>query len=196
MDDPRAAILSTAARLFARNGYDSTSLQDIARQMGLTKAGIYHYFATKQEILDSIILDLLTDMQAQVARQIPAAGSAPERLRAFIAAHVEFIVANLAEFRTVFHGRGGVATGFSESQIAVRDSYQGMLLDILRDGRDRGAFDIDDLSLQARAILGMLNWTSRWYHPDGPKSAAQIAEGYFRTIHRGIGVTAGQGASG
>lgn len=187
MDAPRETILLTAARLFAVQGYDGTSLQDIASAVNFTKAGLYHYFASKQEILDSIILKLLADMRVRVGEQVLAQADHAGRLRAFMVAHVAFITENLAEFRTMFGARGGVGQAYTPDQIKAREAYADMLLQILRDGHAAGAFLTDaDPSIAAQGILGMLNGVSRWYRPTGPRSAESIAETFFRMVHAGL----------
>ncbi len=186
IDAPRETIVATAARLFAERGYDGTSLQDIAQAVTFTKAGLYHYFATKQEIFDSIILKLLADMREQVGAKVAAEARPEDRLRAFMTGHARFIDENLAEFRTMFGARGGAGQPYTPEQAAARDAYAAILLGILEEGRAAGAFEIEDTGLQARGILGMLNWMARWYCPGGERPAAEIAEGFFRTVHRGL----------
>jgi AcrR family transcriptional regulator len=185
---PRAAILRAAAGLFAARGYDGTSLNDIAAQVGLTKAGLYHYFASKHEIFDRIILQLLAEMQAEVSAAVAAAAAAgPEaRLAAFMRGHADFLARHLAEFRTLFGGRGGAAAPYTPDEIAARRAYEAGLVAILEDGRQSGAFAFADAGEQARAILGMLNWMSRWWRPGRDRPAAEIAADFHRTFCLGL----------
>lgn len=186
IDAPRETILMASARLFAEQGYEGTSLQDIASAVKFTKAGLYHYFASKQDIFDQIILKLLADMRARVEEQVAAQTTPADRLYAFMQAHAAFLTENLAEFRTMFGARGGVGQAYTPDQIAAREAYAGVLLQILREGQATGAFVLDDVAIPAQGILGMLNGMSRWYRPAGPGTASDIADGFFRMIHAGL----------
>ena len=67
IDDPRSTIFARAALRFSQNGFAQTSLQDIAADVGLSKAAVYHYFPTKQVIYEAIVVDLLRRLYEAVA---------------------------------------------------------------------------------------------------------------------------------
>ena len=79
---PRERILEEAAKLFAHSGYDGSSVADLAAALGVSKAAIYHYFTTKQDIYDAIILAVLEGLtrhvgQALTRRRARPSGCAP-----------------------------------------------------------------------------------------------------------------------
>lgn len=186
IDAPRETIRAAAARLFAEQGYEGTSLQDIARAVKVTKAAVYHYFPTKQDIFDAIVLSLLNDMRAEVLAAIASEKQPDLQLRAFLRCHAGFIARNLAEFRTMFGSRGGTGQVYTPEQIAARAAYEQILRDILSEGAATGALMVGDLPTSARAILGMLNWLSRWFAADGDRTAEEIADGMAMLVLNGL----------
>lgn len=70
--------------------------------------------------------------------------------------------------------------------MALRDRYEGLLRTILQRGMEEGAFRPLDVGLTARAILSLLNWMIRWFRPEGPLRAAEVARFYFDLILRGL----------
>ncbi|WP_216665241.1 TetR/AcrR family transcriptional regulator [Pseudoruegeria sp. HB172150] len=187
MTDPVGSILGAAAGLFAGKGYEGASLQDVARAVGMTKAGIYHYFGSKQDLYDAIVLSVLSDMLENAQAAVAQADGHDTRLRAFMVSHGRYLQENHDKYRASFIGRaGGDTTGYTENQIDARRNYTRFLEQIIRDGCADGAFETDDVPTTARGILGMLNWMARWYQPTGPKNAAEIADGYATLILAGL----------
>ena len=186
MEAPRVTILAHAASLFAATGYDGTSLQDVARSVGISKAAVYHYFATKQQIYDEIVVALLQKLEVFVRQRVNAASGAEEKVRAFMIAHAGFMEENFTEFVTLLHGHGGTIRPRGEAEVAARDGYEKFLRKILRDARDRGELKIDNVASISRAILSMLNWMSRWFRPTGARRATEFADEYFSILYGGL----------
>lgn len=186
IDAPRETILAHAASLFATMGYETTSLQDVAKAVGISKAAVYHYFATKQQIYDEIVVAMLHQLEAFVRQRIEAPDRSENGVRAFMVAHATFMEENFTEFVTLLHGHGGTERIRSPAEIAARDSYEAFLRAVLQDAQDRGELSIQNVASASRAILSMLNWMSRWFRPTGPRRAADFAEEYFTIIYQGL----------
>ncbi|WP_319771936.1 TetR/AcrR family transcriptional regulator [Breoghania sp.] len=184
--DPQRTICDAAASLFAAKGYDGTSLQDVASAVGMTKAGLYHYFRNKQDLFDSIVLGVLSDMLDSARERVAGAKEGAERVAAFMVAHALYFEENRDHYRAAFIGRGGDLYVFTPEQMQARRAYTDFLKDILEEGKARGAFTFDDAPLVARGILGMLNWMTRWYNPQGEKTAEEIAGTYAQIVLKGI----------
>ncbi len=187
IEAPRQTILAYAARLFAENGYEQTSLQDVAASVGMSKAAVYHYFPTKQTIYDEIVFDLLGGLLRHVRAGVDNAGSDVDRLQAFMVAHADYFEDNYISFVTLLHGVGGIGRAVTDKrQIEVRNEYEALLRTILANGVANGSLVIDDVRMGAIAVLSMLNWMSRWYRPGGEKRAHDVAEHYFRILYSGF----------
>lgn len=186
--EPRERILDAAARLFARCGYENSSIADLATAIGVSKAAIYHYYATKQEIYDAIILDVLAGLIAEVSHAVSQETTSSARLRQFMVAHARYFESRHPQFVTMLIGYSGMAMTEREDASRLRDDYEQLLRAIIAEGVTRGEFRAMDVAAAGRAVLSMLNWMARWYRPGGAQSAEDIADGYFDLLSGGMSV--------
>ncbi|MGN6458186.1 MAG: TetR/AcrR family transcriptional regulator [Achromobacter mucicolens] len=183
---PRERILEEAAKLFARSGYDGSSISDLAAAIGVSKAAIYHYYPTKQDIYDAIILQVLEGLTQTVGRDVAGAMGGVARLRAFMVGHARYFEQHHAQFVTMLIGYSGMALSEREDAARLRDSYEKLLRDVIAQGVADGAFRALDVAATGRAVLSMLNWMVRWYKPGQGDSAETIADGYFDLLVGGM----------
>lgn len=187
INDPHLAIRRAAAALFAGRGFESTSLQDVATAVGVTKAGLYHYFPTKRGLFEAIVLGTLQELQDGATAAIAAKANHQDKLIAFMVAHARYFSENGDNYKASFFGHGGGdLSNFTKDQLASRKAYLCLLEGVLEGGVREGTLKVPDIPVVARGILGMLNWMARWYRPDGSQTAPQIAETYAKTILSGI----------
>jgi TetR/AcrR family transcriptional regulator len=179
-DDQRDTILARAAELFADQGYTATSMNDIAAACGVSKAGVYHYYRDKRELLFQITAGHVARLEQVVAdvldesRSAASTGSAEARLRALILRFVrEYADAQnehrvltedvrfLAddERRQVQQAQRRVVSAFADAIAAVRPN-------LARNELDRPL---------AMLLFGMINWMFTWLRPDGSLTHEQMA---------------------
>jgi AcrR family transcriptional regulator len=187
MPAPRETILRAASNLFAQRGFATTSLMDIARAVGISKAAIYHYFPTKQVIFDAIVVDLLQRLHDHVAATLPpASAGVAERLQAAMRGHAEFFEANYTEYVTLLHGFGGLNRIVSDQEREIRNRYEGLFRSIVAAGIEDGAMRVGSAPVVARGALSMLNWMTRWFDPKGERRAVDFAGDYFDMLAHGV----------
>ncbi|WP_234553857.1 TetR/AcrR family transcriptional regulator [Thermus caliditerrae] len=181
----RDRILEEAARLFTQKGYEATSVQDLAEVLGLSKAALYHYFRSKEEILYEVSLLALRGLVEAGERALEEPD--PKRaLLAFMQGHARFFEENYPFFVTMLQGIQSLSPERRAQTVALRDRHEGNLRRILRWGMEEGAFRQVDVALAGRAILSMLNWMIRWFRPGGPLRAEEVARFYFELILKGL----------
>lgn len=179
-------ILRGAAAAFRDRGYAATSVRDIARRLRMTPGNLYYYFRNKQDLL-YFCQDHSLDVLLREARRIAAdPGPADAKVRALVRSQVLCLLDEL-------HGSAGhiefhaIPPGRLKKVIAKRDEYErlvrGMVEEAVRAGRLAGA----DPKLLTLAILGAVNWTARWYRPEGEWSPEAIADGFADFLVRGLG---------
>jgi AcrR family transcriptional regulator len=187
-DNQRERVIACAAELFAREGYENVGLGRLAETVGISKAGVYHYFRAKQDILDAIVattLDGLMDTVFAAVEEVPAPR---ERLAAFMTAHAAYFEANYWAFTTMLVGFGGLRSRAARGPVVEqRDRYERLLRQIIADGIERGDFRPVHVPTASRAALSMLNWMARWFDPSGPERATDFAAGYADLLLDGIG---------
>ncbi|KRE02361.1 TetR family transcriptional regulator [Bosea sp. Root670] len=185
--DARNRILDDAARLFAQDGYDGTSLGELAASVGVTKAAIYHYFPNKKEIYEAIIVRTLEGLRRHVS-QVTAQASGPEEtLVRFMIAHADFFEEHYDGFLAMLVGYGGMenVVMIAEAQ-KLRDDHEQALRQIIADGVAQGAFRPVGIDTTSRAILSMLNWMVRWFKPGKGRRAAAFAQDYCDLMLGGL----------
>lgn len=180
-------ILRESAKLFAANGYDGTSMQDIAAAVGIKKASIYHFFADKAEIHRTIVVLSLTRLTELVQDRQRGLERAADRVEAFARAHAQHIAESAPFYFTAALGYNEIIDPAAKAKVQrMRDGYEEALRGIIRDGIQAGEFRELDVKLAARAIISCLNWMARWWRPDGADSAEKIASDYVKLIIRGF----------
>jgi AcrR family transcriptional regulator len=180
-------ILRESAKLFAANGYDGTSMQDIASAVGIKKASIYHFFADKAEIHKTIVVLSLTRLTDLVQDRQRGLTLASDRVEAFARAHAQHIAESAPFYFTAALGYNEIVDAAAKAKVQrMRDGYEEALRGIIREGIHAGEFRELDVKLAARAIISCLNWMARWWRPDGPDTAETIASDYVKLIIRGF----------
>lgn len=169
-------LLRLAAALFRQKGYAGSSTRELAGQLGIQKASLYHHIRGKEDLLFAISVGSLEHITAAVS----AAGAAAEpggRLRAMIAAHMQTALADQDMHTTMLIELRSLSPGRQEQVRARRDQYQALLRDAVAadqaEGRLRADIEAGCLTL---SLLNLLNWTIFWFDPAGPRSPRELAE--------------------
>jgi AcrR family transcriptional regulator len=161
-------VLRRAIDLFNRQGYDGTSMGDLARELGFTKSAIYHHVPSKAHLLQQALDEALDELSAAVAsatRQTDGL-SAYERLRRVVERSVEVLVAHQPAVTLLLRVRGN-----SEPELAAlqrRRELDAQLARLVRAAVDEGSLRADlPPDLVSRLLFGMVNSLVEWYRPDG-----------------------------
>jgi AcrR family transcriptional regulator len=183
----RQEVIDTAARLFAERGYQATSIDDLVEATGLTRGGLYHYPASKQELLFSI-LDELIDPLLERARAIVSAPGSPEtHLREVTRAWLGHIASHHDHMVVFNQERGTLERDARWEHVRnVRRSFEELLREILRRGQEDGSFELRDPHLALLALLGAVNYTPQWFASSGRLQPEEIADAYCDVLLDGI----------
>lgn len=182
--DRRQLILNTAADLFSRNGYDRTSIRDIAREVGLLPGSVYHHFPSKEELYLAVHREGFRRVMHAVAQAIEGIDAPWERLRRACEVHVELIVAGPPVERVTGHNLALVGNHELLDKIQPeREAYEQVFRDLIRalpvaPGTDR--------TLLRLFLLGGMNWIYLWYR-EGKRSPREIADGMVEMLRTGVG---------
>ena len=185
--DSRQEILRTAARLFQQQGYDATSMNDVATALKVSKAGLYHHFQSKDEILFELMNHALNITQERVVDRVLGIANAEERLRMLIRLHVEVILSVRDREITVLLHENHPLPPSLRKRINVRKKEYIRFVEKLvsevqqmrqsrRSGSPRAA---------TFALLGMINWIYQWYKPEGALNSQQIAAQFAEIFFSG-----------
>lgn len=181
----RLEILRAAARVFRRLGVSGAGMREIADEAGLSSGNLYHYFSGKDQILLFCQQRTLERLSAAVAQAKRSAAPIAERLRQVLREHVLTMLDEL-EGATAHLEVEALPEAVRGPVITRRDAYERALRAIVAQGVARGEFRRCDPALVTRAMLGAVNWSARWYRPEGAKSPAAIADSLADYLVAGV----------
>jgi AcrR family transcriptional regulator len=180
-------IIDTAVELFHKKGYRTTTLDDVSRELGVTKAALYHYVSSKENLLSIIYIQALENIFRNTDKISGMDLPPNEKLRLIIRNHVKDIIIQSLSMLSVFFSE--------ENQLPEKDfrkiqeekkKYNRILEKIIEEGISQGLFRKADPRLQAYGILGMCNWVYKWYKPGNAfYKPDQIAEHFIGLLERG-----------
>jgi AcrR family transcriptional regulator len=181
----RFEILRAAARVFRRRGFAATGMREIAAEAGLSPANLYHYFNGKQELLYFCQDRSLDRMLAALDEPRPPEHPIRERLREVLVAHARCL---LDEFDgSAAHLEvGGLPPELRQTLVDKRDRYERGVRRLVAEGIGSGEFAPCDPEIVTRAMLGAVNWSARWFRPDGPRRASSVAADLSDYLLRGL----------
>ncbi len=178
----RSAVATAAARLFRQRGFAVVSMRDIAAEVGLSKAGLYHHCPSKEGILIDIILLGHRLMLDQLEYACSTTGSPLDRLSAFILTRVELISQYHDVFTVVWREQPwpSEVAGIAESGAA---QYRRGARELIEAARDAGQIRHDvDPHMFMLAIDGMTSWPGFWYREEGPRTPQQIGAQFLEFL--------------
>lgn len=181
----RLEILRAAGREFRIRGFAETGMRDIAEAAFLSPANLYNYFKGKHEILFFCQDNSLDRMIGALDTARRMRTSAASKLRIVIAAHVRCVLDEV-EGSAAHLLSSALPPRLHRHILAKRDRYEQGVRNLIASGIRSGEFAVRDPALAVRAMLGALNWTVQWFSPEGPLSAAEIAEGFADYLIRGL----------
>lgn len=169
-------VIRRATELFNQQGYEGTSMNDLAKELGLTKSALYHHLPSKEHILGLALEEALTELTSAVERARTAGtdSSAYERVRHLVQESVKVLVAHQPAVTLLLRVRGN-----SELELAalkrrrwIDDEVAAIVQEAIDEGSLRG--DVDP-ALVSRLLFGMVNSLIEWHRPNGDVDAETLA---------------------
>jgi AcrR family transcriptional regulator len=177
-DRRQQQVVYQAAKVFAKRGYDQTTMHELAATMDLATGAVYHYFGGKEDLLTAICDQLMEPLLEQ-ATELLAIPAAPEdQLRSLVRLWVAHVVEHRDHMLVFQQERHVIESGDRWRKVrSSRKAFERLAADVLTRARP-GA----DSRLGVLALLGMVNHTAQWYRPRGELSPDQIADGYASLV--------------
>ncbi|THA27161.1 TetR/AcrR family transcriptional regulator [Streptomyces sp. RKND-216] len=170
-------LLAAATRLFADQGYDRTSVQEIVEAAGVTKGALYHYFGSKDDLLHEIYGRLLRLQQERLDAVAGREASVESRLRDAAADVVVTTIDNLDDARIFFRSMHQLSDEKQKQVRAERRRYHERFRALIEEGQRGGVFsDATPADLVVDYHFGSVHHLSSWYRPEGPLSPQQVAD--------------------
>ncbi|MEU4211211.1 TetR/AcrR family transcriptional regulator [Streptomyces sp. NPDC026206] len=170
-------LLAAATRLFAEQGYDRTSVQEIVRAAGVTKGALYHYFGSKDDLLHEVYGRVLRLQQERLDAFADADAPVERRLRDAAADVVVTTIENLDDTKIFFRSMHHLGPEKLRQVRAERRRYHERFRALVEEGRRSGVFgSATPADLVVDYHFGSVHHLAGWYRPDGPLSPRQVAD--------------------
>lgn len=180
----RKELTRLAAQLFAQAGFDRTTVRMLAQEMGIKSGSLFHHFRDKQEILASVIEEG-TENALVIAREALARcdSSASARLHAMARAHLETLLTDRNAHVVALYEWRRLDPEARAHLRHLRDAYEALWEQVIEEALAERLIHGDRL-LVTRFVMGALNWTVRWYDPDGLRTPDELADELVAMITR------------
>jgi AcrR family transcriptional regulator len=202
----REDILLAAADVLQRNGYEATTMKDIAAAVNLTAASLYHHFRNKDALLLAVLEAGLEHVLSQIEPIAHSELSSADKLRQMIKAHVVGLTQNTAvgaamvfEIRSLMGAKEPLSSASPADHEAYqtfverralffsrRDEFEDLFRLVVRQGIQNKSFQPVDVGIFTKTMLGAHNWVGVWYKPEGRLSGEEIAELIAETLLRAL----------
>jgi len=183
--DRRIEILKSAAAAFRHRGYHGASVDEIASALAMTKGNLYYYFKNKEEILFACH-DYSLDVLLTLMSEVQADATPPDaKLRKLVLVFIHLILDELQGTALTLDLQA-LSPAPLKRVIAKRDRFDHGMREIIQDGINQGLFRPGDPKMIAFAIMGAVNWISKWFDPAGPLTSDRIGESFADYLVNGL----------
>jgi AcrR family transcriptional regulator len=179
-------ILHKAAAVFCARGYHQASIREISRATRVSLAGLYYYFASKEQLLYLIQRHAFQSILAGTRAALEPLSDPEERLRAFIRRHLQFFLDHPNEMKVLTHEEEWLSEPHSRRLRAIKKAYYQLCFDQVAALKRAGKLSDLNTRLAVLSLFGMMNWIYTWYNPKIDPDAHGTAEQMTRIFLSGI----------
>ncbi len=186
-----AEILDYATEVFADKGYEGASMRDLSRLSGISLAGLYYYFGSKEKLLYFIQQHTFTTIIERLRERLAASSDPEERIRIFVHNHVEYSVAKQKAMKVLSHEDDVLTDGFGAELATIKREYYRICVSLMEElakakGLGPGAGHRIRTRTAVMGLFGMMNWLYTWYNPRVDPAAEVLAREFSDIFLLGI----------
>src|ERR1700693_3203748 len=173
-DKRLAQILAHATEVFCKKGYEGASMRQLSRASGMSLAGLYYYFESKERLLFLIQKHTFTTIVQRLKARLQGVSEPQQQIRIFILNHLEYFLANPASMKVLSHEADALKNGFASEVAAIKREYYRICVGLLDDlQRELGLQFTTRIAVLS--LFGMMNWIYTWHNPRVDADADHIA---------------------
>ena len=181
----KAQLLDVARKVFGAKGFHGVSMEDVAREAGVTKPILYDHFSSKEALYLALLDADSLELEDRIRRALVAPTGNRERIRASFEAYFEFVDEHAEGFQLLMQETVGANESFRRGVGAVRDRIQQEVSDLIV-RESQGHLDREDADTVALGLVGMAETVAR-HDPGGPpERRRQRVDTLVRLAWRGI----------
>ena len=180
-------MLDAAAALFCEKGFYAATTRELASRLNIQQASLYHHIRNKEELLQRICLQVADAFLGDVTAALKQAKSGRERIDAFVEAHLETMAQHPDGTRALVTETRALPRPHLAEITGKYRAYSRLLESAVKSAQASGSARKDIHSKYIRlALLNILNWTPRWFHPSGALSSSDLSLTYERVFWEGV----------
>ena len=184
--EKRKEICDIATKLFVEKGFEKTTTRDIARASGINSSSLYYYFEDKEAILYEILIEIMNDSLEQMQEIERSDVSLKEKIYTIIKLHTEIYGIDPIRMELIVHNQKSVSPEHWEEIKGKQKEYAKIVSRILSKMRDREEIADLDPTVCTFALFGMIQWSYRWYDPNGEIKPHQLTDMFARIFTKGV----------
>jgi TetR/AcrR family transcriptional regulator, cholesterol catabolism regulator len=174
-DQRLAVILTHATEIFNEKGYEGASMRDLSRASGMSLAGLYYYFESKERLLFLIQKHTFTTIVQNLKPRLERVANAERRVRIFILNHLEYFLANQAAMKVLSHESESLKNGFASELAAIKREYYRICVGLMEELNSERELQVST-RIAVLSLFGMMNWIYTWHNPRVDADAKQLAQ--------------------
>jgi AcrR family transcriptional regulator len=178
-------ILNHATEVFCVKGYEGASMRDLSRATGMSLAGLYYYFESKERLLFLIQKHTFTTILETLKERLAGVADPEERVRIFILNHLQYFVSNQQGLKVLSHEDESLKNGLSSEIAGIKREYYRICLGLMEELRRVRGLDFNTRTA-VMSLFGMINWIYTWYNPRVDGDAEALAEQMGDIVLNGI----------
>ena len=184
-DKRLAEILAHATDVFCEKGYEGASMRDLSRASGMSLAGLYYYFESKERLLFLIQKHTFTTIVRRLKARLEGVGDPEQQVRIFILNHLEYFLDNPASMKVLSHEADALKNGFASEVAAIKREYYRICVGLLDELKSERALQFST-RIAVLSLFGMMNWIYTWHNSRVDADAEQLARQMSDIFLRGV----------
>ena len=150
-------------------------MRDLSRASGMSLAGLYHYFGSKERLLYLIQKETFTTILQKLKTRLEESDEPEQRVRIFILNHLEYFLANQEGMKVLSHEDEALKNGLGSEIAAIKREYYRICLGLMEALKRERHLDFDARTA-VMSLFGMMNWIYTWYNPRVDGNARELAQ--------------------
>jgi AcrR family transcriptional regulator len=180
-----AQILTHATDVFCEKGYEGASMRDLSRASGMSLAGLYYYFESKERLLFLIQKHTFTTIVRRLKSRLEGVSDPEQQVRIFILNHLEYFLANPASMKVLSHEADALTNGFASEVAAIKRQYYRICVGLLDEVKRARGLQFST-RIAVLSLFGMMNWIYTWHNSRVDADAEQLATEMGDIFLRGV----------
>jgi AcrR family transcriptional regulator len=186
MNNRKEELLQKISDLFAKQGYEKTSIRDIAAHLGMTNAGIYYYFKNKQQMLVDIMNYGIDQALARMRQELPQIKSTEEKIAWIVRSQIEFYSKNRSQTKASVYESGALEAKYAKTMHKKDKEYVQLVKQVVEQIVGENPDIAITTEVATVSLLGMLNWLVHWYDPEGRVPPDELARNITNIFLTGL----------